>query len=45
MSTTWVLDDIKLSDIQDKEYVEVKEFCRDEHMKEEAYTWYRSSGK
>ena len=38
ISTTCILNDIELSDMQDEEWVEVKEFCWDELMKEEVYT-------
>ena len=38
ISTKCVLYDIELSDMQDEEWVDVKEFCRDELMKEEVYT-------
>ena len=38
ISTTCVPDDIDLPDMQDEEWVEVKEFCGDELMKEEVYT-------
>ena len=38
ISTTCVLDDIEVSDMQDEEWIEVNEFCRDELMKEEVYT-------
>ena len=45
VSTTWVLDDFVLSDMQDKEWVEVKEFCHDELMKEEVHTGYMRGGE
>ena len=32
------LDDIGLSDMQDEEWVEVKEYCEDEPTKQEIYT-------
>ena len=38
VSTIRLLDDLELSDMQDEEWVEVKEFCQDELMKEEIYT-------
>ena len=38
ISTTCILDDIELSNMQDEEWVDVKEFCQDELMKEEVYT-------
>ena len=33
-----ILNDIELSDIQDDEWVQVKRFCWDEHIKEEVDT-------